>query len=143
MLNFLSNHSNVSSLVIDKPSGMIKRLMALYIALHLALAPAVSAFASNCSSMKEPGSFEMRMHHQASARHDHSHHASGDTHQHCHDSEEDNHSDQCGCHCSASTSGLVNTFSPRLAHSVTVPFDALAQTQHSVTDTPLFKPPRA
>ncbi len=122
---------------------MIKRFMTLYITLHLAFSPIVSAFASTCPSMSDPGSHEECAHHQTPARHE-QHKPSSDRLQNCHASEQDHNSnDRCGCHCPASTAGLVNTFVPPLVDEVNVPFVSLVQTRHSITDTPLFKPPRA
>lgn len=122
---------------------MTKRLTTLYIALHLAFGPVFSAFASTCSAMPDqPNPHQECTHHQATAlqQQDQNHQA----HQNCHESDQDNNAhDRCGCHCPASTAGLVNTFFPDLADNVTVPFSSPVQTQRSVTDTPLFKPPRA
>jgi hypothetical protein len=122
---------------------MIKRLMTLYIALHLAFGPAVNAFASGCAMPDQANLHQECDHHQkastqAADRHGQSHDIN------CHDSGSGKKApSRCDCDCPASTVGLITTVSPPLADNPVVPFASAVQTQHSVTDTQLYKPPRS
>jgi hypothetical protein len=123
---------------------MVKRLIIFYMALHLAFSPVASALASTaCSSILQAESAPCKHHsHQAVAAQQQDR-AISEAKQNCHDSGQDTNSrDRCSCHYTPSVAGLLNTFVARITENVTAPIVSPLQTQPSVTDTPIYKPPR-
>lgn len=125
---------------------MTKRLISFYVALHLALAPVVSAFASTaCHSLPSQDETSHCKHHHEAASLEHQNPVASEPHQNCHSEQDQDKTSKakCSCHCAAPVAGLVNTLASCLAQSVSIAIVSPVKTQHSVTDTPLFKPPRA